>query len=91
MKEKKTFFIIAIVITVITFLYCILPIDFIPDFITGIGWLDDVIFGAIGFVGGLVNFFIGLNTGIHLTKAEEPEYYEDYKDFDHIYGSYREV
>ena len=90
--EKKTYFIIAIVCIVVAILYLVLPIDFVPDFITGIGWLDDVIFGAIGFVGGLVNFFIGLNTGIHLAKAEaEPEYYEDYKDFDHIYGSYREI
>ncbi len=88
--QKKTYFIIAIVCIVVAILYCVLPIDFVPDFITGIGWLDDVLFGAIGFIGGLVNFFIGLGTGIHLAKAE-PEYYEDYADFDQIYGTYREI
>ena len=66
--ERKTYFIIAIVCIVATILYCVLPIDFVPDFITGIGWLDDVLFGAVGFIGGLVNFFIGLTTGINLAK-----------------------
>lgn len=90
--ERKTYFIIAIVCIVATILYCVLPIDFVPDFITGIGWLDDVLFGAVGFIGGLVNFFIGLTTGINLAKAE-PDYedYGNYAAYDDIYGTYREI
>ena len=71
MEEKRRFFIIAIVCVVVTILYCVLPIDLIPDFITGIGWLDDLIFGAIGFIGSVVSFFIGLGTGLHLSKVRE--------------------
>lgn len=90
MKEKKTFFIIAIVITVITFLYCILPIDFIPDFITGIGWLDDLLFVLFGFIGSLTNFFIGLGLGKSLAKEDpQPVMYEE--NFGPAYGSYREL
>lgn len=38
--------------------YVISPIDLIPDFIIGIGWVDDIIIGLIG-----LGFFIrGLRT-----------------------------
>jgi uncharacterized membrane protein YkvA (DUF1232 family) len=40
-KDKKAF-IVAII------LYLILPIDFIPDFIPGIGFLDDLVLIALG-------------------------------------------
>ena len=90
MEEKRRFFIIAIVCVVVTILYCVLPIDLIPDFITGIGWLDDLIFGAIGFIGSVVSFFIGLGTGLHLSKVREDQIRFE-EDFRQTYGSYQEL
>jgi len=45
------------IITVISGAYVISPIDLIPDFIIGIGWIDDIIVGLIG----LMFFIRGLN------------------------------
>lgn len=44
MNKVKNFVIIAVVL-----LYILSPIDIIPDFIPGIGYIDDIIAGIIGF------------------------------------------
>jgi len=93
-ENNKKFFWIALACAVAGILYLILPVDILPDFITGIGWIDDLIFVLIGFIGGLVNFFIGLGLGVKLTeKAEEKlkwqdEYAQTYGPF---YGTYSEL
>ena len=40
-------FIIALIITILGILYIISPIDLIPDFIPGLGWIDDIIVAII--------------------------------------------
>lgn len=45
-KMKKNW---NIIIALLAVLYIISPIDFIPDFIPVIGWIDDVLAGMIAF------------------------------------------
>ena len=88
--EKKQFFIMAIVFAVLALLYWLLPVDLLPDFITGIGRLDDVFFGLAGFMSSIISFFIGLGTGVQLSKVknEQIQWNEDFKQ---TYGSYMEL
>jgi uncharacterized membrane protein YkvA (DUF1232 family) len=37
-----------IILFFLSILYIVSPIDFIPDFLPGIGWVDDIIVGIIG-------------------------------------------
>ena len=90
MEEKKRFFIIALVCVAAALLYWVCPIDLLPDFITGIGWVDDLIFGLIGFMGSMVNFFLGLSVGIRLTEAKNNQIRWE-EDFRQTYGTYYEV
>lgn len=84
-ENNKKYYWIALVCVVLGILYWVLPIDLLPDFITGIGWVDDLIFGLTGFIGGMVNFFIGLGLGVKLTKsAEEKLRWEG--EFEQTYG-----
>ena len=90
MEEKKRFFIIALICVAAALLYWVSPIDLMPDFITGIGWVDDLIFGLIGFMGSMVNFFLGLSVGIKLTEAKNNQIRWE-EDFRQTYGTYYEV
>lgn len=90
MEEKKRFFIIALICVAAALLYWVSPIDLLPDFITGIGWVDDLIFGLIGFMGSMVNFFLGLSVGIRLTEAKNNQIRWE-EDFRQTYGTYYEV
>ena len=40
MDDKKKFFMVALACVVAGFVYWVLPIDLLPDFISGIGWVD---------------------------------------------------
>ncbi|MBR6093817.1 MAG: DUF1232 domain-containing protein [Lachnospiraceae bacterium] len=90
MDDKKKFFWIALACVVAGFVYWVFPIDLLPDFIGGFGWADDLIFGLIGFIGGMVNFFLGLSVGISLTAPAE-ERLRFREDQDKMYGTFREV
>ena len=46
--EVKTGGMGKIILFFLAILYIASPIDFIPDFIPGIGWIDDIIVGLIG-------------------------------------------
>ena len=46
--EVKTGGMGKIILFLLAILYIVSPIDFIPDFIPGIGWIDDIIVGLIG-------------------------------------------
>ena len=90
MEEKKRFFIIALICVAAALFYWVCPIDLLPDFITGIGWVDDLIFGLIGFMGSMVNFFLGLSVGIRFTEAKNNQIRWE-EDFRQTYGTYYEV
>ena len=44
--ENKKYLIIAIIVSVV---YFVLPIDLIPDFIVGLGQIDDIMVAVISF------------------------------------------
>ena len=93
-ESNKKYFRIAGACVLFGILYWLMPIDLLPDFISGIGWVDDLIFALIGFIGGMVNFFIGLGLGVKLTKsAEEKLRWEDEfaQTYGPIYGSFTEL
>ena len=46
--EVKTGGMGKIILFFLSILYIVSPIDLIPDFILGIGWIDDIIVGLIG-------------------------------------------
>jgi len=46
--EIKTGGMGKIIIFFLSILYIVSPIDLIPDFIPGIGWIDDIIVGVVG-------------------------------------------
>lgn len=90
MSEKSKYWLVALAFVVVAFLYWVLPIDVLPDFITGIGWIDDLLFALTGFIGGMVNFFIGLSLGVKLTPAREERLrWED--EYRQTYGAYQEI
>ncbi|MCR4815341.1 MAG: DUF1232 domain-containing protein [Lachnospiraceae bacterium] len=90
MSEKSKYWLVALAFVVVAFLYWVLPIDVLPDFITGIGWIDDLLFALTGFIGGMVNFFIGLSLGVKLTPAREERLrWED--EYRQTYGTYQEI
>ena len=55
MEENKKYFLFAVGCVVVAIIYFFFPIDFIPDFIALIGWLDDLLVGILGLVGLTVN------------------------------------
>ena len=90
MKEKTKYWLVALAFIVVAGLYWVLPIDFVPDFVQGIGRVDDILFAVVGFIGCLVNFFIGLSLGVKLTPAREERlrWEEEYRQ---TYGTIVEI
>ena len=90
MNEKSKYWLVALAFIVVAFLYWVLPVDLLPDFFSGIGRVDDVLFALIGFIGSMVNFFIGLGLGVKLTPAREERlrWEEEYRQ---TYGAYGEI
>lgn len=50
--------IIYFILVLIAIVYIISPIDFIPDFIPIVGWIDDIFVGLIG----IIMFFKGIRS-----------------------------
>jgi uncharacterized membrane protein YkvA (DUF1232 family) len=47
-RRRSGFTLPKIVVILISVIYVILPTDAIPDFIPFVGWVDDLVVGAIG-------------------------------------------
>ena len=79
------FLIVAIVMAA----YMILPIDLIPDFITGLGQIDDVAILGTGTLIELINLFYGM----HIKKKAMEQPVENASEYygEDGYGNYREV
>ena len=92
MKKNYNPWVVGIVIAVIVFLYMAGPIDFLPDFISGLGQVDDGLVLMLGLVAELVNLITGLNLAPAKEKAEayrEPEQNAAYESAG--FGEYREL
>ena len=83
--EKKNLWWIAALCIVIAVVYFILPVDFIPDLIAGIGWLDDLLVSILG-LAGLVVSVLGA-FGVLPTAQRTDGWQRDYDN----YGEYREM
>ena len=93
-ENNKKYFRIALACVAAGIVYWLLPVDLLPDFISGIGWVDDLIFALTGFIGGLVNFFIGLGLGVKLTNSAEEKlrWQDEYSQtYGPMYGSFSEL
>ena len=83
---------VAIIVAIVMAAYMIFPVDLIPDFIAGLGQIDDVAILGTGTIIELINLFYGM----HLKKAAQEsattstEYSNEY-DGEDGYGNYREV
>ncbi|KXA94055.1 hypothetical protein AKJ65_05565 [candidate division MSBL1 archaeon SCGC-AAA259E19] len=44
-KEQKNFF--SIFLGLLGFIYVFSPIDLVPDYLIGVGWLEDILIGVL--------------------------------------------
>ncbi len=79
---------VGIVIAIVVFLYMVGPIDFLPDFIGGLGQIDDGLILTVGLIAELVNFFFGMNLA---PAREQAEAYNEQPYESGGFGEYREV
>ena len=86
MRKKYNPVLVGIIIAIAVFLYMIGPIDFLPDFITGFGQIDDGIMLTLGLIAEFVNFVLGMNLVPAKEKSVEPE-----PNAETFYGEYREI
>ena len=70
-------------------LYFVVPVDFVPDLIAGIGWIDDLIISICGLGGLVLNICWAL--GVRPAPGNNDDGYEDDYNYDGEYGYYREV
>ncbi len=63
MKNEYNPVLIGILIAVAVFLYMAGPIDFVPDFISGLGQIDDGIVLTLGMIAEIINIFLGIRLG----------------------------
>ena len=83
MGTNKKFFIIAAVCILVAILYFLFPFDAIPDLITLVGWLDDLLVGIFGLAGLTVNILWALG----ILPAPGGYAGDDYRK----YGEYHEM
>ena len=84
MENKKLWW-VAVLCIIIAVVYFILPVDFIPDLIVGIGWLDDLLVSILGLAGLLVSVLGAFGV---LPTAQRADGWQ--RDYDN-YGEYREM
>ena len=89
-KTKLRKIIVAIVIALIVAAYFGSPIDFIPDFISGFGLIDDFGMVALGLIGELINFLVGGNV-IHRKNNEYSNENQSQETYSEPMGEYREL
>jgi uncharacterized membrane protein YkvA (DUF1232 family) len=87
MKNEYNPVLIGILIAVAVFLYMAGPIDFVPDFISGLGQIDDGIVLTLGMIAEIINIFLGIR--LSYTGEYEETYDDSYSETS--YGEYREV
>ncbi len=87
MREKRKMFVLAVMTIVAAILYFAFPIDFIPDFVDGIGRVDDVVMLSIGASFSLVFLLAGLGERIKVSgrREEQMRFEEEYRQ---TYGDY---
>ncbi|MBR3039155.1 MAG: DUF1232 domain-containing protein [Lachnospiraceae bacterium] len=86
-ENNKKYYVFAIFCVAVVILYRVFPIDFLPDFVDGIGLADDVIIAVIGLIAAIVSFFTGLGLGVKFTgSAEKRMKWQD--DFEKTYGNF---
>ena len=83
MKGNNKFYLIAAGCIVVAIIYFFVPIDFIPDLIVLVGWLDDLLVGILGLVGLTINILWA--TGV----IPAPENNSD--NTNATYGTYQEM
>ena len=87
MREKRKMFVLAVMTIVAAILYFAFPIDFIPDFVDGIGRVDDVVLLSIGASFSLVFLLSGLGERIKVSgRSEEQMRFEE--EYRQTYGDY---
>ena len=89
-KTRLRKIIVAIVIAVIVAVYFGSPVDFIPDFISGFGLIDDIGVLALGLIGELINYFVGGNV-IKRKDNAGANTKEQTEDYGEPVGEYREI
>ena len=82
--DNKKFWMFAVICILVAALYFILPVDFIPDLIVGIGWIDDLVVSLLG-LAGLIVSVLGA-CGVLPTPQRADGWQRDYEN----YGDYRE-
>ena len=81
MSEKMKFIIAAVMMVLSAVLYLVLPIDILPDFLDGIGRVDDIVVLCIQASFALVFILSGFNYRVKLSKvrSEQMQWNEDFR------------
>ncbi len=87
MKRKYNPLLVGIIIAIVVFIYMAGPIDFLPDFISGFGQIDDGLVLLLGLIAEIANVFLGMNLAPARETANEQK--ETYAE--QAYGEYREI
>ena len=90
MSEKRKMFAFAVITVLLSVLYFAFPIDFIPDFVDGIGRADDILMLCIGTIFAIVSLLSGLGNRIQVSSHREElmRFEEEYRQ---MYGDYWNV
>ena len=90
MSEKRKMFALTVITILVSVLYFAFPIDFIPDFVDGIGRADDILMLCIGTIFAFVSLLSGLGNRIQVSsrREEQMRFEEEYRQ---MYGDYWNV
>ena len=89
MKSKqKNHVVPAVIVGILVLLYLFVPLDFIPDYVYGVGALDDALVLIGGAIFEIVNLISGISGRAKKEKVANSTYEEDRQG---EFGSFKEL